>query len=150
MLSAALKEHHAQQAHVKRDLGLYNSSYTHVAYLFVSLYCGVFDARRSRVRAKASRGKRSGEDCCRRARGLAQCRVLCTFFFSNVMFSVAEVFATQRQLEGEVKQLHAGLSMVHGSHVLTPGRFSKTSLQWISMVDNFNTALKVCILCVTF
>lgn len=31
-----------------------------------------------------------------------------------VIISVAEVFATQRQLEGEVKQLHAGLS----EHVL--------------------------------
>jgi hypothetical protein len=68
---------------------------------------------------------------------------------------VAEVFSTQRQLEGEVRQLQTSLGAGHlffvasatGSTSLTgapcTAKFTKMSGQWIALVDNFNLALKV-------
>ena len=44
----------------------------------------------------------------------------------------AKVFSTQKQLEVEAKQLQSSLQ-----------KYTKLSNQWISMVENFNQALKV-------
>lgn len=55
-----------------------------------------------------------------------------TYFVFVLVLAKAKVFSTQKQLEVEAKQLQSSLQ-----------KYTKLSNQWISMVENFNQALKV-------
>ena len=66
-----------------------------------------------------------------RTEAVAASRVLGDAMVSTLNSDVAQVFSTQRELEDEVKHLRSSL-----------GRFTKTSNQWIQMVNAFNQALK--------
>ena len=50
-----------------------------------------------------------------------------------LVFRVAQAYVNQRKLDHEVKTLQVQAS-----------QFSKQTAQWISMVEGFNQALKVC------
>lgn len=46
-------------------------------------------------------------------------------------FSVAQAYLNQKKLDAEAKQLHQSAIV-----------FSKQTSQWLSLIDNFNSALK--------
>lgn len=52
-------------------------------------------------------------------------------FFFFFLFRVAQAYLNQKKLDAEAKQLH--------NNAL---QFSKQTQQWLSLVDNFNSALK--------
>ena len=58
--------------------------------------------------------------------------------FHLFIFSVAQAYINQKKLDTETKILQANAS-----------QFSKQTLQWLKLVEDFNTALKVCIVSIT-
>jgi len=58
--------------------------------------------------------------------------------FHLFIFSVAQAYINQKKLDTETKILQANAS-----------QFSKQTLQWLKLVEDFNTALKVCIVFIT-
>lgn len=54
--------------------------------------------------------------------------------FHLFICSVAQAYINQKKLDTETKILQANAS-----------QFSKQTLQWLKLVEDFNTALKVCI-----
>lgn len=46
--------------------------------------------------------------------------------------SVAQAYLNQKRLDAEAKQLHVGAT-----------NFAKQTQQWLHLIDNFSTALKV-------
>lgn len=52
-------------------------------------------------------------------------------YFIIVVFSVAQAYLNQKKLDVEAKQLHQSAIV-----------FSKQTSQWLSLIDNFNSALK--------
>eukprot|EP00041_Stephanoeca_diplocostata_P004701 m.49064 g.49064 ORF g.49064 m.49064 type:complete len:128 (+) comp15299_c0_seq1:217-600(+) len=67
----------------------------------------------------------------RRAEAVSAAQNVTKVMVQSLNEGVAKVFSTQKQLEVEAKQLQTSLQ-----------KYTKLSNQWISMVENFNQALK--------
>ncbi|XP_031675435.1 biogenesis of lysosome-related organelles complex 1 subunit 1 isoform X1 [Oncorhynchus kisutch] len=69
----------------------------------------------------------------RRREAIAAATCLTEALVDHLNVGVAQAYVNQRKLDHEVKTLQ-----------VQAGQFSKQTAQWISMVEGFNQALKIC------